>query len=309
MSPTDARSTILSKIRALSDVPASEQPDDVKVPRAYLTTDPDPAESRLERFCERVAEYKATVRQVSAADLPAAIAASCAARGVKSLVVPPDLPSEWIPDGVEIRRNLAPGLSNTQIESSDGVLTAAAWGIAQTGTIVLDSGPGQGRRTLTLLPDYHLCVIRADQVVGIVPEAVVRLETAASIPATPSPGSPARPPPPTSSSTASKASTGRGRWRSWWWRITWSDIARSTHGGSMIMTDSPRTELLNTLARLSVAIPEWRLGQMIANLAVIARSTASEAIWDVEDQELLAAVHRSLELCQAQNTPRIDLIG
>ncbi len=58
------------------------------------------------------------------------------------------------------------------------------------------------------------------------------------------------------------------------------------------MTDSPRTELLNTLARLSVAIPEWRLGQMIANLAVIARSTASEAIWDVEDQELLAAVHR-----------------
>ncbi len=147
MSPTDARSTILSKIRAaLSDVPASEQPDDVKVPRDYLTTDPDPAESRLERFCERVAEYKATVRQVSAADLPAAIAASCAARGVKSLVVPPDLPSEWIPDGVEIRRDLAPGLSNTQIESSDGVLTAAAWGIAQTGTIVLDSGPGQGRR-------------------------------------------------------------------------------------------------------------------------------------------------------------------
>ena len=60
-----------------------------------------------------------------------------------------------------------PGLSNDVLEHSDGVLTAAALGIAQTGTIVLDSGPGQGRRAITLLPDYHLCVIRDDQVVGL----------------------------------------------------------------------------------------------------------------------------------------------
>jgi L-lactate dehydrogenase complex protein LldG len=76
-------------------------------------------------------------------------------------------------------------LTNEQIESSDGVLTAAALGIAQTGTIVLDGGPGQGRRALTLLPDYHLCVIRADQIVGFVPEAVTRLHDAARAPGRP----------------------------------------------------------------------------------------------------------------------------
>jgi L-lactate dehydrogenase complex protein LldG len=84
----------------------------------------------------------------------------------------------WAPSGVTLLRE--PGLSNDVLEHSDGVLTAAALGIAQTGTIVLDSGPGQGRRAISLLPDYHLCVIRDDQVLGLVPEAVARMHTAAS---------------------------------------------------------------------------------------------------------------------------------
>ncbi|MGZ5975229.1 MAG: LUD domain-containing protein, partial [Isosphaeraceae bacterium] len=89
----------------------------------------------------------------------------------------PTLPDGWAPSGVTLLRE--PGLTNDVLEHSDGVLTAAALGIAQTGTIVLDSGPGQGRRAITLLPDYHLCVIRDDQVVGLVPEAVAGLHTAA----------------------------------------------------------------------------------------------------------------------------------
>jgi L-lactate dehydrogenase complex protein LldG len=78
-----------------------------------------------------------------------------------------------------------PGLTVAQLDGCDGVLTACALGIAQTGTIVLDGGPGQGRRALTLLPDYHLCVVRDDQVVGLVPEAVARLSEAASGPGRP----------------------------------------------------------------------------------------------------------------------------
>ena len=81
--------------------------------------------------------------------------------------------------GIELLRDTGGGLSNEQLDQSDGVLTGCALGIAQTGTIVLDGGPTQGRRALTLLPDYHLCVIRADQIVELVPEAIARLGPAA----------------------------------------------------------------------------------------------------------------------------------
>jgi L-lactate dehydrogenase complex protein LldG len=76
-------------------------------------------------------------------------------------------------------------LSYEQLDASDGVLTSCALGIAQTGTIVLDGGPGQGRRASTLVPDYHLCVIREDQVVGTVPEAVAALREVAAAPGRP----------------------------------------------------------------------------------------------------------------------------
>ena len=110
---------------------------------------------------------------VAPADLPDAIAAACTARGVRRLVVPADLPAGWAPADIELLKD--PGLTNEQLDTSDGVLTGCALGIAQTGTIVLDSGPGQGRRALTLVPDYHLCIVRADQIAGLVPEAIARL--------------------------------------------------------------------------------------------------------------------------------------
>jgi len=174
-----AKAEILERIReALKDVPEGETPEAVPVPRDYLTADPGPPHERIERFIERVAEYRAAVRRVAPAELPAAIASALAARGIRRLVVPVDLPDDWIPPGVEPLRDR--GLTNEQLETSDGVLTGCALGIAQTGTIALDGGPGQGRRALTLLPDYHLCIIRDDQVVGLVPEAVARLHEAAS---------------------------------------------------------------------------------------------------------------------------------
>ncbi len=74
-----------------------------------------------------------------------------------------------------------PRLTNEEFDGSDGVLTGCALGIAQTGTIALDSGRAQGRRALTLLPDYHLCVVREDQIVGLVPEAFAKLEDAVKV--------------------------------------------------------------------------------------------------------------------------------
>ncbi|HEY0738422.1 MAG TPA: lactate utilization protein C [Herpetosiphonaceae bacterium] len=172
-----ARDEILQRVRnALRDVPQREQPADVAVERAYRAADDAPHEQLIEQFIERVSEYKATVRRVTAAALPATIAEACAARGVRLLLIPRDIPADWLPADVEPVPDH--NLSYAEIDSSDGVLTGCALGIAQTGTIVLDGGPRQGRRVLTLLPDYHLCVVYEDQIVGLVPEAVARLENA-----------------------------------------------------------------------------------------------------------------------------------
>jgi L-lactate dehydrogenase complex protein LldG len=173
-----AKETILWRIRrATRDVPEDERPEDVSVERGYRREDDAPREEIVERFAERAAEYEATVRRVRADELPGAIEETLTQRGVKRLVVPPYLPREWMPEGVETLRDAARSrLAKEELDASDGVLTGCALGIAQTGTIVLDSGRAQGRRALTLLPDYHLCVVREDQIVGLVPEAFAKLE-------------------------------------------------------------------------------------------------------------------------------------
>ena len=176
----DAKETILWRVRrATRDVPQNERSEDVAVERGYRKGGDDPREDVVARFAENVAEYEATVHRVGKDDLPGAIEKTLADRGIKSLVVPPRLPEAWLPENVEALLDAAsPPLTNEELDGADGVLTGCALGIAQTGTIVLDAGEGQGRRALTLLPDYHLCVVREDQIVDLVPEAFAKLETA-----------------------------------------------------------------------------------------------------------------------------------
>ncbi|MFI6512111.1 lactate utilization protein C [Streptosporangium sp. NPDC050855] len=127
----------------------------------------------VERFAERVADYRAVVHVVDEGEAAATIAAALARRGAARVVVPDGLPPEWAPaDPVTDD----PPLSAAELDEVDGVLTGCAVAIAETGTIVLDTGPGQGRRVLTLVPDYHLCVVRAGQIAAGVPEAVGRLD-------------------------------------------------------------------------------------------------------------------------------------
>lgn len=181
MSAQHERETVLGKIRAaLKDVPESERPGDVAVDRSYLTTSDAPRTELIRQFIERVEEYRAKVKTTSPEELSRVIAESCAENGIQSLVVPADLPDGWAPDDLTLLQE--PGLTIDQLEQADGALTSCAVGIAQTGTVVLDAGPGQGRRAVTLLPDYHLCVIFEDQIVGLVPEAITRLHDAASRP-------------------------------------------------------------------------------------------------------------------------------
>jgi L-lactate dehydrogenase complex protein LldF len=166
------RDTILGAIRsALADRPVT-----VEVPRAYRRRSDRSREELLALFAERVGEYRATVRIVAAGELREALSELCGEREARRLAVPKDIPDDWRPEGLELVPDT--GLSPHDLDDLDGALTGCAIGIAETGTIVLDGGPAQGRRALTLVPDYHLCVIAEEQVVGLVPEAVERLEPA-----------------------------------------------------------------------------------------------------------------------------------
>ncbi len=127
----------------------------------------------LDLFFHRVEEYKATVTRCHPGRLPIVISERVLARGVGILVTPPDLPGDWMAElrrgGPKLLQDLRPDpLTISQLASAHGVLTGCALAIADTGTLVLDGGPAQGRRALTLLPDYHLCVVFRDQVVETV---------------------------------------------------------------------------------------------------------------------------------------------
>lgn len=144
--------------------------------RAYRVAGSLDDAARLALFEERIRDYGVRLTRSTEGALVDAIERALEARGVRRLVVPPGLPEAWVPAAVEVASDAPEPLSAEALASLDGVLTTCAVAIAETGTLALDAGAGQGRRALTLVPDYHLCVVRAAQVVETVPEAVRRLE-------------------------------------------------------------------------------------------------------------------------------------
>jgi L-lactate dehydrogenase complex protein LldG len=166
-----ARAEILARIAAaLVDRPAA-----VPIPRGYETSLP-PEIDGIARFIDRVDDYRATIERTTAAGLAAAIAATLAAHGARRIAVPAGVPASWLAASSAERVADDPALTHAELDGLDGTLTGCAVAIAETGTIVLDAGPDQGRRALSLLPDLHVCVVRADQVAGTVPEALARLD-------------------------------------------------------------------------------------------------------------------------------------
>lgn len=175
---SEARDAVLARIRAALG-PDPVVPD---VPRDYLRAGAgtQDLEALLDLLVDRLVDYKATVVRTTrarlAADLRAALEATMPAGG--RLVVPPGLPRDLV-DGAGFEAVVDDGaLGAVDLDGYAGVVTACAAACAQTGTIALDGGPDQGRRAITLVPDRHYCVVRADQVVPAVPDLLARLTPA-----------------------------------------------------------------------------------------------------------------------------------
>jgi L-lactate dehydrogenase complex protein LldG len=161
-----AREVVLGRVRAATGrAPGVE--------RLYRRAGALDQAARVELLCERIGDYKAEVRRVEPEVLGDAIADALETRGVRRLGVPPGLPAAWRPRGLEVVEDA--GLSPEDLAALDGVVTGCTLAIAETGTIVLSSGPTEGRRALTLVPDLHVCVVHEEDVVEILPEATPAL--------------------------------------------------------------------------------------------------------------------------------------
>jgi len=176
----NARDEVLARIATAHRAapPPSLSYEDIS--REYRTSSDSSIEALTERLIDRLVDYRALVRQCLIDDLGTTIGAALSARGASTMVTAHGLDPSWttnlsatvIVDGLGTDDQL----SVAELDSVDGVITSCAVAIAETGTLILDGSPGQGRRMLTLIPDYHLCVVLSDQIVADVPQALTRLE-------------------------------------------------------------------------------------------------------------------------------------
>ncbi|MFD3453073.1 lactate utilization protein C [Streptomyces sp. NPDC058691] len=176
------REQILGRVRrALADVPREEAPGGGPAEHGYLRVhgERDPGQS-ADLLAENLADYRAIVHRTTTGELPLRLAALLSARGTHSVVVPAGLPEGWLAEAKDVEQVAdTAALTPYELDAVDSVVTGCAVAIAETGTIVLDAGPDQGRRRITLVPDHHVVVVRVpEQVVDSVPQALERLDPA-----------------------------------------------------------------------------------------------------------------------------------
>ncbi|MGP3689508.1 LutC/YkgG family protein [Streptomyces sp. IBSNAI002] len=173
-----SRDRILARVRRAV---GERGPDpDPRIPRDYLRVHGvrTPAES-ADLLAAHLAEYRAKVHRTDEDGLPMLLSRLLAERGSGTVLVPPALPPHWLSAADPTRIHDRAASTPAELDRVDSVVTGCALAVAETGTIVLDGGPDQGRRRITLVPDHHICVVRVpDQVVDSVPQALERLDPA-----------------------------------------------------------------------------------------------------------------------------------
>ncbi|MFI7403986.1 lactate utilization protein C [Streptomyces sp. NPDC049541] len=176
-----SRERILGRVRrALADVPQEDTPYEQAVSRDYLREHGERSvEQTVDLLAENLADYRAIVHRCTASELTAVIGRLLAERGSKTVLVPSGLDEGWLAATDAERLPDRAESTPHELDQVESVVTGCAVAIAETGTIVLDGSPEQGRRRITLVPDHHICVVRVpEQVVSSVPQALERLDPA-----------------------------------------------------------------------------------------------------------------------------------
>lgn len=179
-----ARDEILGRIRrsiASSDE-AARKPEWSAIQRSFQRKGTLSSQQRIALFSDRLHDYGAGVYECSREHLKTVISDVLGQRGKKTIIIPPAWPGDLMPIGTKANRD--EGLSDDALDQSEGIMTACTVAIALTGTIVLRGGPLEGRRALSLIPDYHLCLVDAGQIVELVPEGIERLRSFSTAPLT-----------------------------------------------------------------------------------------------------------------------------
>jgi L-lactate dehydrogenase complex protein LldG len=183
----DARSEILASIRFALNAGGTRTHSQAAtiweaLPRSYEQLTLLSTEKKLDLFEDRLREYDAELTRVIESEISEAVAVLLARRGNRPTLVPQGFPERWRPKKVILTQDV--DFTAQELDRFDGVLSGATLAIAETGTLLLQNVPGQGRRAATLVPDFHLCVVHARDVVKTVPEAFARLADTAGLPTT-----------------------------------------------------------------------------------------------------------------------------
>jgi L-lactate dehydrogenase complex protein LldG len=183
--PNDSKSVILKRIQratgAVLSLPSAAASCD-SLERNYKQSSSSSREDLIERLTDRLEDYDACVYRSEKPEVRSLIRKVLIDRGNPSMVIEASFPSEWIAEDISV--TVDRNFSHVDLDKFAGVMTEATVAIAETGTMVLQHGAGQGRRAVTLIPDYHLCLIRVADVVGTVPEAMRRLAATSMLPTT-----------------------------------------------------------------------------------------------------------------------------
>jgi L-lactate dehydrogenase complex protein LldG len=182
---TNHRAAILDSIRR--SLGASETPESIAleyaaISRTYNRASGLDGRAAMELFKDRLLEYDAGVYHAETRSISGIVAEILKARGKTAMAIPAGLPADWLPQGFVFED--ATEMDARELDKTEGILTGCTVAIAETGSIVLQNAAAQGPRILTLVPDYHLCVVLASQIVVTAPEAFDRIETTSALPTT-----------------------------------------------------------------------------------------------------------------------------